>query len=386
MRVLFINHTAKKSGAGISLGTLVRNFSAAVQPHFLLRRGSEVDEILGVGDHPAMHVRFISQTMTTMYGQGLPFWQFAWQLVKAPYSAARVWALCRRWKIEVVHINETTLLADAWGAAWAGVPVFIHARTACLLRPFERHFLEATGRLSAVRFLAIDGEVRESLPAVCRKTCEVVHNPITLGPPPESSEVEALRSAWGVKVGGVVVGQAASLHPEKGVWEILDLAAATRGSLPDAKFVLVGDPSAPMGIGPQLAEAIRSRALGDRVVLAGYESRLALVYGAFDIALCLFGGGLGGVGRAAYEAGLSGKPLVATLPDPARSTTLEDGVSGLLFTPDDHQGIRAAIERLVADAGRRKSLGEAARAALSRRHDPREVAARVEAIYQDSLR
>lgn len=385
MRVLFINHTIKKSGAGISLGTLVKNLPDAVEPHFLLRKGSEVDEILGVGSRPVVHERFISQTMTTMYGQGLPFPQFAWQLVKAPYSAARVRGLCRRWGIDLVHINETTLLADAWGAAWAGVPVFIHARTACQLRPFERWFLEVTGRLKSARFLAIDDEVRDSLPSVCREKCEVVHNPISLGPAPKPSEVEALRAAWGVRSGEVVVGQAASLHPEKGIWDILHLAEATRETLPDVRFVLVGDTAAAVGCGPQLAEAIRSRSLAGRVVLAGYESRLALVYAAFDVALCLFGGGLGGVGRAAYEAGLSGKPLVATLPDPAASKTLQDGVSGLLFTQEDAPGIRAAVERLAGDPALRASLGAAAKSALAERHDPAHVAARVVSLYRGVL-
>lgn len=385
MRVLFINHTIKKSGAGISLGTLVKNLPGDVEPHFLLRKGSEVDGILGVGSRPAVHARFISQTMTTMYGQGLPLPQFLWQLVKAPYSAARVRSLCRKWKIDLVHINETTLLADAWGGVWVGVPVFIHSRTACQLRPFERRFLEATGSRKNVRFLAIDDEVRDSLPPVCREKCTVVYNPIDLGPVPAPDEVAALRASWGVPPDGVVVGQAATLHPQKGIWDILDLAEATRQSLPDVRFVLVGDVSAQMGCGPQLQEAIQARSLAGRVILAGYESRLALVYAAFDVALCLFGGGLGGVGRAAYEAGLSGKPLVATLPNPDSSKTLENGVSGLLFTQEDKAGLRAAVERLAGDATFRNRLGAAAQAALSRRHDPRAVADRVAALYRSVL-
>ena len=42
----------------------------------------------------------------------------------------------------------------------------------------------------------------------------------------------------------------------------------------------------------------------------------ATVHPSLDIALYLFGGGLGGVGHGAYEAAISGKLLVATFPDP----------------------------------------------------------------------
>jgi len=386
VNVLYINHTVKKSGAGISLGTLIRHLPAAVRPHYLLRQGSEVDDILGVGDRPAVHARFISQTMTTMYGRGLPFPQFAWQIIKSPYCASRAATLCEKWKIDIAHINETTLLADARGAAGFGIPVFVHARTACQLRPFERRCLEATGRLANVRFIAIDDEVKDSLPGACREKCTVVHNPIDLGPQPRAEAVSSLRAAWGCGPDSVIVGQAASLHKEKGVWEILDIADSTRESLPDVRFVFVGDKAPGAGLGPELEQAVRERSLAGRVVFAGYQSDLALVYGAFDVALCLFGGGLGGVGRAAFEAGLAAKPLVATLPDPKNSSTLQDGVSGMLFAPDDHAGIRAGIERLCGDPGLRASMGASARAVLAPRHDPRQVAAKVFGLYEDALR
>ena len=99
------------------------------------------------------------------------------------------------------------------------------------------------------------------------------------------------------------------------------------------------------------------------------------------MALCLFGGELGGVGRAAYEAAVSGKPLVATVPDPNRSETIENGVSGLLFTHTDPAGIADALRRLISDASLRASLGASAQASIGHRHAPAVVAARVRKLY-----
>ena len=383
MNILYVNHTIRRSGAAISLGTLIRHLSKAIHPHYLLRKGSEVDEVLAVGSRPAVHARFLSQFMTTLYGQGLPRHQFLWQLVKVPWVILRILRLCRRWAIDLVHVNETTLLADVLGAHLAGRPVLVHARTACLLRPFERFCLEWIGALSRVRFVAIDEEVRQSLPPICRAKCSVVHNPISLGPEPGPETLATLRRDWGVPEGALIIGQAASLHSVKGIWQVLELAERLCPRHPNLCFVLAGDTGADAGQGPEVRKSIERRGLQGRVLLPGYQSDLAATYGGFDIALCLFGGGLGGVGRAAYEAALSGTPLLATLPDPGGSQTLQHGVSGLLHTQEDLDGMEVSLDRLIGDASLRDSLGASAHEAIAARHDPGTVAQKIETLYRE---
>jgi glycosyltransferase involved in cell wall biosynthesis len=67
-----------------------------------------------------------------------------------------------------------------------------------------------------------------------------------------------------------------------------------------------------------------------------------------------------GFGVVAREALAHGRPVVATraggLPDAVR-----DGVNGLLVEPGDVPALRAALERLLGDAGLRERLGRAAR-------------------------
>ena len=217
----------------------------------------------------------------------------------------------------------------------------------------------------------------------CHAIARVIYNPIDLGPVPSASEVGAMRAAWGFGAEHVVVGQVASLHRQKGIWLILDLAEKLCAEFPMLRLVLVGDDSADAGEGPQLRAAIGQRGLANRIVLPGYDTRLAAVYAALDVALCLFGGELGGVGRAAYEAAVSGKPLVATVPDPTRSETIENGVSGLLFTHADTAGIADAIRRLVSEPTLRASLGASAQASIGHRHSPAVVADSVLKLYAE---
>jgi glycosyltransferase involved in cell wall biosynthesis len=68
-----------------------------------------------------------------------------------------------------------------------------------------------------------------------------------------------------------------------------------------------------------------------------------------------------GYGMAAREAMAHGRPVVATAVG-GLVDAVEDGVTGLLVRPGDVPGLRHAVERLLADARLRTTLGAAARA------------------------
>ena len=337
--------------------------------------------MLGAPAERTFRERNLCQFMTTLYTPQYSPVLFAWHLVKALGAFVRIRRLVKRWKIDLVHVNETTLVAYALASHYAGVPTLLHARTAIAPRPFERFLLGRLGGMSRTRIACIDPEVRDSLPEAALRIAEVIYNPVDLGPAPSPDEIAAMRTAWGFRSDDLVVGQVASLHRQKGIWLILDLAEKLCAEFPTLRFVLVGDDSAQAGEGPELRAAIAARGLAERIILPGYETRLATVYAALDVALCLFGGELGGVGRAAYEAAVSGKPLVATVPDPTRSETLEDGVSGLLFTHDDEIGIAGALRRLLTDPHFRQTLGASAHATIGHRHAPEVVAKSVSDLY-----
>ena len=339
--------------------------------------------MLGATPERTFHESFLCQFMTTLYVSQLSPLHFLWQLAKIPVVFFRVRSLVRRWKIDLLHANESSLFAYVFAARFAGIPAVLHARTAIAPRPFERLLLGVLGKMSRVRISCIDSEVRDSLPEAARQIAQVIYNPIDLGPPPSVSEIVEKRAAWGFGPKHIVIGQVASLHRQKGIWLILDLAEKLCADHPMLRFVLIGDDSADAGEGPQLRAAIEQRGLVDRIVLPGYDTRLAAVYASLDVALCLFGGELGGVGRAAYEAAVSGKPLVATVPDPSRTETIEDGVSGLLFTHADSAGIANAIRRLIADATLRTSLGASAQASIGHRHAPDVVVSSVLKLYAE---
>jgi glycosyltransferase involved in cell wall biosynthesis len=213
---------------------------------------------------------------------------------------------------------------------------------------------------------------------------EIIYNPILLTTA-TTAEIKAKRQDWGLPDGAIAVGLLASLHKEKGIWRILQIAKTICPSNPLLHFVLAGDTDSNLGEGPAFARAVAEAGLADRIHLVGYESNLAVAYGAFDIVLCLFGEYLNAVGRTAYEAPLAGKPLIATLPHPDTSTSVLQGVTGLGFECLDFEGVTRAIVDLSQNPGKRQALGESARAAIAERHSLPRHARKVLNVYHRLL-
>jgi glycosyltransferase involved in cell wall biosynthesis len=63
---------------------------------------------------------------------------------------------------------------------------------------------------------------------------------------------------------------------------------------------------------------------------------------------------------------------------------IEDGVTGLLVSPKDPPRLAAAIERVLADAGLRQRLADAA-AAAAQRYDIGRCVREMEAVYDEAL-
>jgi glycosyltransferase involved in cell wall biosynthesis len=381
MNILYVNHTRQLSGAGISLGTLIRHLPMEYSSSFMVPTASTIDGLIGATPDRTVRMKFMPQAMTTTYHAKLPLTKNLWQILKLFPCFVETWRAVRKSRAQVLHLNETCLVGHALSAILLGLPVVIHARTAFSNFFFAKVVLTFLSRRRRVRFVCIDHEVHDSLPQEVQSKAEVVYNPVEMRPVGRD-ESAAIRARWGVPGQAVLVGQVASLHRQKGVWRILEIAEDVCRSNSDIHFVLVGDTSPERGEGPDLLRAVTERGLLDRVHLVGYEQDVALAYSALDIALCLFGEHLGGVGRAAYEAPLARKPLVATTPDPASSKSVLNGQTGLAFRPGDLNGVKTAILSLARDATQRQFLGESAQNVIADRHDPTKHATKICEIYR----
>ncbi len=180
-----------------------------------------------------------------------------------------------------------------------------------------------------------------------------------------SREVE-VRAALGLRPNDLVVGMAANVQPWKGQDVVLRAMAIVAREFPDVHCVFAGGVvRGAEWYRESLEEFVRARGLGERVRFLGHRTDVPDLVNAFDVAVHAsvtpepFG-------RVLIEAMALGKPVVAS----AAGGVLEivdDGRSGLLVAPGDHESMAAALRRLLGDAALRGTMGaEGARQARDR--------------------
>lgn len=152
----------------------------------------------------------------------------------------------------------------------------------------------------------------------------------------------------------LVVGM---LNENKGQLALVELLPQLAARIPDVRLHLAGKGTR---IAAQIHRASHRLGQEHRVVMHGYLERDALyeLYRACQIVV------LPTVwpepfGRVPLEAGLARRPCVAFAVG-GLVESIEDGVTGVLIPPGDHEGLVAAIAELARSPARQLELGEAA--------------------------
>jgi glycosyltransferase involved in cell wall biosynthesis len=193
----------------------------------------------------------------------------------------------------------------------------------------------------------------------------------------EQPTADGVLEELGIPAGAPVVGTVANFRHEKGHDHLMHAAQLVRRSVPDVRFVLVGQ-------GP-LESRVRREAerleLGDTVIFAGFREDAPRVTAAVDVfALSSLHEGLS---IALLEAMALGTPPVVTsvggLPE-----VVEHRRHGLLVPPADPPALAAGIVALLKDPALRDRLGQAARRRAAD-FDIRRTVRRMEEVYAGLL-
>lgn len=140
-------------------------------------------------------------------------------------------------------------------------------------------------------------------------------------------------------------------NPKNEAW-VLDLACATRGSLPHAHFVMVGGgPNE-----PALRDRVDSENLHDRVHLFGHRDDTPAVYAATD--LLLLPSAREGFSLVCAEAMSAGVPVLRTRTSGVTETVVEN-VTGR-SVPIDHDAFLDAAVVMLSDRDALARMGAAA--------------------------
>jgi glycosyltransferase involved in cell wall biosynthesis len=176
---------------------------------------------------------------------------------------------------------------------------------------------------------------------------------------------------------------AGRLHPEKGIFVLLDAFERVRAQIPDARLWMVGD-------GPALdalAQNIRQKNLASAVTLAGVIKNREMIHwfhqaDVFCAPSLTTRKWAEQVGVSALQAMACGIPVVSTRSG-AIPEYIPDGVAGILVEENAPRALADALIELLSDPSRAYEMGQRGRAMACAQYDARENVQRGETLVWD---
>jgi glycosyltransferase involved in cell wall biosynthesis len=180
-----------------------------------------------------------------------------------------------------------------------------------------------------------------------------------------------IKSVW--------IGTLAELHPIKGLDTAIRAFARIAPQFPQTVLVLIGEGQERNSL-VTLASELK---LSERIRFCGHTKDAGSYLSALDI--FLFPSRSEALGFAVLEAGNASLPVIASrvggIPE-----IIEDGVSGILVTPDDVDGFAVGLSSLLAAPALRTKLGEGLHEKVLKDFSKEHALAETLALYTQGLK
>ena len=291
-------------------------------------------------------------------------------------------------KIDLVHTNVETAWIYGLAARSLGIPSIIHLHglttigTKIGARLMPGILRRCADHLIAVSKPAADAFIQVGIPG---GMISVVENGVDIGRfQPDVSEKRD-----GDPAGRFFIGAVGAADPRKGWHNLVNACAILKQKYPNLRCLFVGDLKAGQvkyqGRGTYhdaLLRLVTEHGLQDMVEFTGVIEEMPGVYAGLD--LLVQPSEIEAGPRAPIEAMACGIPVVATRVG-GNSDYVQNGVSGVLCSPDDTQALANAIDCLLSDRELRRRMGIEGRRIALERFSLEAHAQKVQAIYYQLL-
>jgi glycosyltransferase involved in cell wall biosynthesis len=225
-------------------------------------------------------------------------------------------------------------------------------------------------------FICASNAIRRILLAdgVAPSRAVTVHEGIDLGRVAAAPPAPLHEDIW-LPHGAPIVGNVAALVPHKGQRHFVDAAALVVREVPDARFVIAGEGEL-RGV---LEHQIKHLGLAKHVILAGFRPDVLSVHKAFDI--FVMSSITEGLGTSLLDAMACGRPIVATRAG-GMPEVVQDGATGILVPPRDHEAMADAIVKLLKDEELRTRMGAAGLSLVHARFNAERMVAETLSVYE----
>lgn len=189
----------------------------------------------------------------------------------------------------------------------------------------------------------------------------------------------AVRRELGLGERDFVIGMVGRFSPGKGHEEFLEAASMIHSSLPEIKFLVVGEPSyGEQEYGRRIYQRAKPLEAEGVVIFSGFRADIPDVMAALDI--LAFPSHAEAFGDVLIEAMAMKLPVVSTNCDGVLDIVI-DGETGTQVPPRDARALANALMQLIQDEQRRRVFGEAARRRVEKLFDLKQRTETMEGLY-----
>jgi glycosyltransferase involved in cell wall biosynthesis len=395
---LFVHHRPELGGAPTSLVYLIERLDRTrFEPHVFCPDGpvAELFEDAGAIVHRGRVAGFTHIWASTYAGRRWAL--LGRELLRLPGHLSDFSATLRSKDFALVHLNDSPLVAAAWLARRAGIPVVWHLRSALPESegPIRSRLLRAAINRLSSETVSINRDVGRSFGV----TGAVVANPVDLkrfAP----ADVGAAKTRLSLDPNRPVVAFFGFLYASKGYREFLQAAGLVRRRGVDATYIVVGGAvrSAAyfktstgrtlerLGMAQDFEtdarELVHRLRLEDSVQFLPFTTETASLYQASDVVVAPSRGPE--LARPILEASACGCAVIAS-GSLSGAGLLLPGETGFIVPRRSPDALAATLERLLTDGELRNRLGLAARAHAEELFDAEKAASRTFAVYDRLL-
>jgi glycosyltransferase involved in cell wall biosynthesis len=336
IRILSVQPVAERGGSDQALLRLVRSLPRGEFDFHIALPGPSplAAEFAAAG--ATLHV-VPMQRLSTSHGAG----EWGGYVAGWPVAVARLTALARRLRVDVVHSNS---LHSWYGWAVArllGRPHVVHAREIVVQSRAARRVERALCRHFATRVIAVSYAVAAQLDPANVVVLDEYLDPDEFSP----ARAGTFRARVGIPDDAPLVGAVARLDPLKGLDVLLDAYAAARARQPGLHLVVVGSPV--LGQDAYAADLRARIAATPQAQLLEGRDDIPDVMADLDV-LAFPSVEPESYGLVLVEALSSGTPVVATdHGGPPEIVTRATPGAGRVVRPGDPEALTAALLELL---------------------------------------
>lgn len=366
LRVLFVQGAGIRAGAERALMARLRHLPEhGIEPTVAFLSGGPFRDEVEAAGVPTIRLAEVSQ------------------LRRAGRSVASVRGLAdlTRERADVIEgCGEKMSVLAGWSARFARRPCVFNLQDGPARDPRATavQLAAAAGRHDAV--VVPSSWMARQFPSSWRLAPTVIPNALVLEDLPQRGSDIRGHAGWAAET--PVIGLFGRLVRWKGAEVLVRAAAALADRNPDLRFVLAGGTL--YGLEPDFSDQVHAlaRDLGveDRILMTGHrEDALELMLDCDVICHCSLEPEP--FGMVVVEAMALGKPVIATRTG-GPEEVIEHLRTGILVDPGDPGALASAMAELMADPGRRRTLGEAAQRDVEARFSSQAVAGPLAALYR----